>query len=109
VRTLLTAPIPRYLYAYFLAIAAWIPIGLIAAVSEPSPESAPTCGDSICVGVDVGPEILFAPLIPLSFVFGAAGALTAVSALRRRERLGFSLGALAASLAAPALFVSLMY
>jgi hypothetical protein len=107
VRTLLTAPIPRYLYAYFLAIAAWIPVGLIAAVLGPSRDSATTCSDSICVGS--GPEIFFAPLIPLSFVFGAAGALTALSAMRRRERAGFALGALAASLAAPALFMSLMY
>jgi hypothetical protein len=107
VRTLLTAPLPRYLVAYLLAIAAWIPVGLIAAVLGPSPESATTCPDSICF--DFGPEIFFAPLTSLSFVFGAGGALTALSALRRREQVGFSLGALGASLAAPALFVSLMY
>jgi hypothetical protein len=107
VRTLLTAPIPRYLVAYLLAIAAWIPIGVIAAALRPSTEPVTTCGDSICF--DFEPGIFFAPLIPLSFVFGASGALTALSALRRGERVGFTLGALVASLAAPALFVSFMY
>lgn len=79
--------------AYVLALASWIPIGLVLLLMDDSVADEPEGCDFICLGGGWDALYLFSVLSPISLVISLAALILGLRALRHGEGTLGALGA----------------